>query len=443
MKKRQLTAVLMSLILGAGLLAGCGSSSSNSSSVTAEQESSAESLVAAEAEQESSAESRVITDELAPLALNSALSGSLGEIQKLGDLEVIDDAQAEEKDRAIRAHVDEGGVDVVNRAETFYYYEQLDADVKEIYDALYELCCHPDPDYLSLLVTEVDPASTEFAQNMLEAYYSMLYDHPEIFWVYNSIESSIGYGSTGKPTDSMYVVYFGYTDTFSGVEEKVEAFNDAAEEFLEDIDDTGTETETAQQIHDKLCDLVVYDNDTAEQDKMGYAHTAYGALVENGEGVENSAVCDGYSLAYEYLLQQVGIESIVMVGKAGNDAESAGNHAWNLAYLDEQWVEIDSTWDDIGSREEYVESLKTSDPLRYKYYTEALQDSTYANRMSNYLNRVSTATISNYVSGSEDFYTTKDGIYMFNLIGDSIHQRADEENFGVMGDVVATAPTAP
>lgn len=89
-------------------------------------------------------------------------------------------------------------------------------------------------------------------------------------------------------------------------------------------------------LHDYLAGIVSYSYGTT--DNM----TAYGALV-NG-----SAGCVGYAKAYQYLLQQAGIEAWTLVGTATN-SNGTGNHAWNAAHLDGNWYYIDVTWDDTNS----------------------------------------------------------------------------------------------
>ncbi|WP_159413177.1 transglutaminase domain-containing protein, partial [Ruminiclostridium josui] len=53
----------------------------------------------------------------------------------------------------------------------------------------------------------------------------------------------------------------------------------------------------------------------------------------------DSTVCEGYTLGMALLLDKVGIT---------NCPVSGGNHAWNLVYLNDTWLQIDATWDDEG-----------------------------------------------------------------------------------------------
>ena len=66
----------------------------------------------------------------------------------------------------------------------------------------------------------------------------------------------------------------------------------------------------------------------------------YGAIVNK------ESVCEGYAKAFKYLMDQVGIESIVIIGDAKDSNGNTQNHAWNYVNLNNTWYAVDSTWDD-------------------------------------------------------------------------------------------------
>ena len=78
-----------------------------------------------------------------------------------------------------------------------------------------------------------------------------------------------------------------------------------------------------------------------EYDYQGYLNGNLPNSVFTIEGtlVEGKAVCQGYALAYQYLLNKVGIES-------KDVASSAMNHGWNLVKIFGRWYHVDVTWDD-------------------------------------------------------------------------------------------------
>lgn len=71
--------------------------------------------------------------------------------------------------------------------------------------------------------------------------------------------------------------------------------------------------------------------------------------MNSPEGVllHGTGVCESYTLAYQMLLHELGIDNIYVTGY-GN----GGAHAWLLVSLDGEWVHIDPTWGDpVGGEE--------------------------------------------------------------------------------------------
>lgn len=100
------------------------------------------------------------------------------------------------------------------------------------------------------------------------------------------------------------------------------------------IDPTMTATEKVVQIHNYLALTCAYDYENYQQDTIPRdSYTAYGALVKR------KAVCQGYSLAFELLMQQLGIPCAIV-------ESDTMNHAWNAVQLDGAWYHVDVTWDD-------------------------------------------------------------------------------------------------
>lgn len=380
-------------------------------------------------------------------ALPSLLSlptGDLAQLTPVDEMQTLTTEDMDRLDRAMRAYTPPETSLLVNNAESFYYYSQLPEEMHALYDVIYMAVSDPENENnICLYLSTDDPGSDAFYADVLVAYYSMLYDHPELFWLYNASETDLSWSSMGAESSGFYSVYFYLSHPVENFVEQQTAFNNAAEAFLADIDLNQDDAAVAKDIHDKLIDLVTYDmavlEDSSNQGR-NLAHTAYGALVANSDGTPNYAVCDGYSLAYEYLLQQVGIEAAFIGGKAGSSEEEAGGHAWNVIKLDDCWYEVDSTWDDYGSLEEELESIDHS-TLAYQYYSEALNDSDYREMLNHYLYRVSTEEITNFVPDDTYAYITKDGLYALSLVNSSVHIRDKIEN-SLLGYVMEMAPIA-
>lgn len=117
-----------------------------------------------------------------------------------------------------------------------------------------------------------------------------------------------------------------------------EQVSERLEELQAQIDEDGSVFDTETQIHDLLCDELVYmSGDDVLSDKTDplFTQTIYGALI-NGE-----TVCAGYTKLYTMLCNAFGIDCISV---------SSTDHAWNEVRYGDQWYIVDVTWDDTKDR---------------------------------------------------------------------------------------------
>lgn len=82
-------------------------------------------------------------------------------------------------------------------------------------------------------------------------------------------------------------------------------------------------------IHDYLVTHIVYE----EQENTIY--NAYDAMIKG------KSVCSGYTEAFKTFMDMLGIENTVLTGTAGDQ-----QHIWNMVKLDNEWYQVDVTWDD-------------------------------------------------------------------------------------------------
>lgn len=86
--------------------------------------------------------------------------------------------------------------------------------------------------------------------------------------------------------------------------------------------------EKIEKVHDYILSNTVYDSESDNLDTT----SAYGSLILG------HAVCSGYSDAMALFLDKFNIPNLKI---------SSANHVWNLVYLDNNWLHLDLTWDDI------------------------------------------------------------------------------------------------
>lgn len=92
--------------------------------------------------------------------------------------------------------------------------------------------------------------------------------------------------------------------------------------------------EKALAVHDYLVLNCKYDDENYMANTIPkVSFTAYGALV-NG-----TAVCEGYSYAFRYIMYKLGIPCLLVTS-------GEMDHMWNIVQLDGKWYHVDATWDD-------------------------------------------------------------------------------------------------
>ena len=212
-------------------------------------------------------------------------------------------------------------------SEEYYpYYAMLDETLKQVYSQVYANTLH-----LNTSFTPVVAITAGQAKNVVEAVYN---DHPELFWL--DAEFSCKYLKTGICVE----ITLEYNEAADNLEAAQSSFLACAEKILSGARELSDPYEKEKYVHDALLQIADYDM------SAGMNQSAYSALVRG------KSVCAGYSKAFQYLLQQLGIPCYFCTGYAG------GDHAWNIVKLGSTFRNVDVTWDD-------------TEPATYDYYNKS------------------------------------------------------------------------
>ena len=140
--------------------------------------------------------------------------------------------------------------------------------------------------------------------------------------------------------------------------DQYDVFVDVSEKMLNGIKGNGnlSDVEKALLLHDRLIEYCEYDYESYLSGSVpDSSHSAYGVFCLG------TAVCQGYAYAYDYLLEQVGIE-------AEYCASDALNHAWNIVYIDGKPYHVDVTSDDpvwdISGRVNHTNFLRSTEGIK-------------------------------------------------------------------------------
>ena len=198
----------------------------------------------------------------------------------------------------------------------------------------------------------------EYYQSAIEAY---TYDNPEVFYLspkkmYLNIETTTRGGTTtynvfiNSGNEANYLA-----EEFNSKEEIDQAIAQIEQVKNQIVQNrTGNTYEDIKMVHDYLVHNISYDSSLSKQN----IYNIYGALVNR------ECVCEGYARAFKYLLDELDIPCVMVIGTGTNSQGETENHAWNYVQLNGNWYAVDSTWDDpvvIGGG-------TASEQSRYKYF---------------------------------------------------------------------------
>ena len=245
-----------------------------------------------------------------------------------------------------------------------YLYSKLDKFHQKMYEAILNQMNHTNEmDYNTEVFLNSDLV-LKFKEDYLFVMSCVLDDHPEKF-PYKKNYYEVTWKSEKINNETSKILLY-QQDKIDQYDEMMDELNYNVNLFLTDIDMNGSQYNTALQIHDKLIDLLEYehnyekiDEENSEKNINTNSHIRdiYGAFVESSGG-KNKVVCEGYAEAYLYLLKKCNIKCVKVSGYNGfsdvyeeavEDAKKTDSkHAWNIAYLDCKWYEIDTTFDDFN-----------------------------------------------------------------------------------------------
>lgn len=209
-----------------------------------------------------------------------------------------------------------------------FAYEQLNAEGKAVYDEMLStILSQEEKISLSTIDTEV----------MRHAYTALCSDYGGLFWVNGYVFTRYTKG------DELVSLEFSPKYTMAKKERRqIQKQIDAVvEQWFAGISINDTDYQKAKYVYELLALNTEYVEDAEESQNI--------ISVFLGR----QTVCQGYACAVQYLLEQLGIRSAIVSGKALGEP-----HAWNLICLDGEYYYMDATWGNNGYRNR--EGVETS-----------------------------------------------------------------------------------
>ena len=218
-----------------------------------------------------------------------------------------------------------------------YFYNQLNDYSKTIYKAL-----ESNKENLKTGTARIDLGTSftsilekENGENLLGQYYqsaveTYLYDNPDVFYI-SANKLYLNIETITKRKKKTYNVFINngdkpnyFTDDFnsqSEVEEAIKMVEQTKNQIV--TQKTNNVYSDIKLAHDYLINNVDYDTAVSQNN----IYDIYGALVKN------KCVCEGYAKAFKYLLDNMNIPCVMVIGKATNSNGTTENHAWNYVQI--------------------------------------------------------------------------------------------------------------
>ncbi len=262
-----------------------------------------------------------------------------------------------------------------------YLYQQLDNTAKAIYTKLYQnkenlktgtYKVDFGNEFQSLLSRENGDA--ELKKQYQSAIEALVYENPDIFYL-DVTKMYINIEKITKITGTKYKVFIDNGNEISylldgfyskkDIEQQEAQIAQVKNQIISQIEGK-SDYQKIKLIHDYLIDSIEYESDLSQ----GNIYDIYGALIKR------KCVCEGYAKAFQYLMNEVGIENTIVIGTGTNSRNESESHAWNYVKLDGQWYAVDVTWDDpilgaggkLTNQSRYANFLKGSKTMNEDHF---------------------------------------------------------------------------
>lgn len=261
-----------------------------------------------------SLQTQYVSPEPTDLKVDAIVLGlnGLEEIEDIG--ETITREQAKEIEAELPMGETGEGLDW--DGEMYPYYAMLNDSGKELYRQIYA--------NMEKHTKQFRPVHETNKNELKNAFSAVCNDQPQLFYI------KTGYGYKQDMSGKIAEIDLMYLFQDSQVESAREQLEKSASRIIAKAEATNSDFDKEVIVHDALMELNSY-NKSATMNQ-----SAYSALV-NGQ-----TVCAGYARAFQYICMEMDIPCYYCTGYAGE------KHAWNIIKLEDDYYNVDVTWDDTA-----------------------------------------------------------------------------------------------
>ena len=219
-----------------------------------------------------------------------------------------------------------------------YAFELLEHSEQELYQEIYQGMI------VGRRVVSYEKKYTPLEINRVIKY--ILLDHPEVFW----FEGKWGY----RELEEGMQIGLVYTMPWESVTEYQKILRDEIDRITNEL--SGNEIQKARWLYNWMHENISYGKHTTGQNVKD-------ALITR------DAVCKGISKAYQLLLRQAGIFSMLAEGSI----DGVTKHVWNVVRLNEKYYHVDvavgyeEVWKRVGIEKQDASFFGMSDETLNRY----------------------------------------------------------------------------
>lgn len=278
--------------------------------------------------------------------------------------------------------------------ETGYAYSMLPEEEQTLYLEIRDAIVNFDEDVR---------LSSHDKDEISHAFQCVLNDHPEIFYVdgYTYTEYTLG--------DILKKITFTGSYRFSQEEvlQRQKQIDSYVNQCMAGMPENADDYAKVKYIYEYLIH-----------------HTEYDAAAEDNQNIcsvfiEGKSVCQGYAKATQYLLNEAGVFSTLVLGRV----VGGEGHAWNLVKIDDNYYYMDTTWGDasyqaVGGTASYPR--KKIPTINYDYLCVSTEQMNLTHTLDNVVELPECDSM-------EDNYYVREGLYFTEWDKEQIERIFKEE----------------
>ncbi|MBQ9437068.1 MAG: hypothetical protein IJU50_01930 [Lachnospiraceae bacterium] len=232
----------------------------------------------------------------------------------------------------------------------------------------------------NVLLSTKDPEVLDLAYN------AMKNDHAEIFYIDGY--SYIRYGREEEPEGISFTPE--YNRGFAEILQARAGIDRYVNKFMLERGSSPSGYEKVKQAYEYLITHTEYDLEAADSQNICSAF------------LKGRSVCTGYARALQYLLDDMGFQSVLVTGTVHGGVP----HAWVMVFLDGAYYHIDPTWGDASYQlsEDSLLGRNAVPEVNYDYFLVRDKDIRRTHRMDHVVELPSCESI-------QDNYFVREGAY--------------------------------